>query len=83
MPRAALTTRRGQANVVPLLGEGAPGLLLRCGSALFWDPVYRDWTAVAMGAFDKPTGTHLELHIFSAHKGDYYEIADGLPENLQ
>lgn len=28
-----------------------------------------------MGAFDAPTGTQLEKHIFSADKGDYYDIA--------
>ncbi len=33
-----------------------------------------------MGAFDGPTGTHTELHIFMREKGDYYEIADGLPQ---
>ncbi|MDX3885297.1 GFA family protein [Edaphosphingomonas haloaromaticamans] len=51
-----------------------------CGSALFWKPVFKDSIAVAMGAFDAPTGTHLEKHIFVADKGDYYEIADGLPQ---
>ena len=33
-----------------------------------------------MGAFDQPTGTHLHLHIFTAEKGDYYAIADGVPQ---
>jgi hypothetical protein len=36
-----------------------------------------------MGAFDKPTGTCLEKHIFTADRGDYYEIADGLPQHEQ
>ena len=52
-----------------------------CGSTLFWDPIFRDWTAIAMGAFDGPTQTHLSHHIFVAEKGDYYVIADGLPQN--
>jgi hypothetical protein len=52
-----------------------------CGSSLFWDPVFRDWMGVAMGALDGPTGTTLGVHIFVAEKGDYYEIADGLPQN--
>jgi hypothetical protein len=52
-----------------------------CGSVLFWDPVDHDFIAVGMGAFDIPTGTHLEKHIFVADKGDYYEIADGLPQS--
>lgn len=54
-----------------------------CGSSLFWDPVFKDWTAIAMGAFDGPTNTKLSKHIFVADKGDYYDIADGLPQNLQ
>ena len=52
-----------------------------CGSVLFWDPPHKDWTSIAMGAFDRPTGTHLEMHIFVSEKGDYYDIADGLPQH--
>lgn len=52
-----------------------------CGSSLFWDPIYKDWTAVAMGAFDGVTHTKLIRHIFVADKGDYYDIVDGLPQN--
>jgi hypothetical protein len=54
-----------------------------CGSFLFWHPDGRDKIGVAMGAFDTPTDTALALHIFVADKGDYYEIADGLPQNQQ
>ncbi|MGR8925301.1 GFA family protein [Rhizobium leguminosarum] len=54
-----------------------------CGSSLFWDPTQRDWIAVAMGAIDTPTEVHLAKHIFVADKGDYYEITDGLPQNVQ
>ncbi len=54
-----------------------------CGSTLFWDPIFRDWTGIAMGAFDSPTHTHLARHIFVADKGDYYDITDGLPQNAQ
>lgn len=59
------------------------GFCSTCGSSLFWDPIHRDWTAIAMGAFDSPTHTQLSRHIFVADKGDYYEIADGLPQNQQ
>ena len=52
-----------------------------CGSSLFWDPVQSEKIAVAMGAFDEPTGTRLHMHIFVAQKGDYYDIADGLPQH--
>jgi len=62
----------------------ARGFCGTCGSSLFFDPVGQtDWTAVAMGAFDGPAGTHLGVHIFTADKGDYYDIADGLPQNKQ
>lgn len=57
------------------------GFCGRCGSALFWDPLHRDWTGVALGAFDTPTGIRLGKHIFVSEKGDYYEIADGLPQH--
>ena len=52
-----------------------------CGATLFWDPVERDWTSVAMGLFDDATGTTLKMHIFVAEKGDYYSLSDGLPQN--
>ena len=59
------------------------GFCARCGSVLFFDPPARAWIAIAMGAFDQPTGTTLGKHIFTADKGDYYEIADGLPQDPQ
>ncbi|MEO1018169.1 MAG: GFA family protein [Pseudomonadota bacterium] len=52
-----------------------------CGSSLFFDPPRLNWIAIAMGAFDTPTKTRLAMHIFVADKGDYYDIADGLPQN--
>lgn len=54
-----------------------------CGSSLFFDPLFHDWIGVALGAFDTPTETHIEKHIFVSNKGDYYEIKDGLPQNMQ
>jgi len=54
-----------------------------CGSFLFWNPIHHDTIALAMGAFDTPSQTKLGMHIFVANKGDYYDIADGLPQNLQ
>jgi len=56
------------------------GFCSTCGSALFWKPLHKDMIAVGMGTIDAPTGTHIEMHIFVADKGDYYEIADGLPQ---
>jgi len=54
-----------------------------CGSSLFFDAIFKDWIGVAMGALDTPSGTHLHMHIFVSEKGDYYEIADGLPQNAR
>jgi hypothetical protein len=54
-----------------------------CGSSLFFDPIFRDWIGIYMGAFDTPTNTKLKMHIFVANKGDYYELNDGLPQNQQ
>lgn len=54
-----------------------------CGSALFWKSAFKDSIAVAMGAIAAPTGTRLGHHIFVADKGDYYDIADGLPQSAQ
>ncbi len=51
-----------------------------CGSYLFWDPMGQPRLAVAMGAIDAPTGTKLGIHIFTTDKGDYYDIADGVPQ---
>lgn len=35
----------------------------------------------ALGAIDGPTGITSEKHIFTASKGDYYDINDGLPQS--
>jgi hypothetical protein len=52
-----------------------------CGSALFWEPLEKDFISVAMGAFEAPTETKIAMHIYVANKGDYYDITDGLPQN--
>ncbi|MCP5035987.1 MAG: GFA family protein [Rhodobacteraceae bacterium] len=60
------------------------GFCTTCGSSLFFDPVTgTDWISVSMGAFDTPTGTKICEHIFTADKGDYYTIADDLPQYAQ
>ena len=57
------------------------GFCSLCGSSLFWEPLHRDWIAIAMGAFDDPTHTRIKMHIFVTDKGDYYEISDDLPQH--
>ena len=81
VPREALTVT-GSENLTWFASSERVrrGFCSTCGSVLFWDPPARASTAVAMGAFDPPTGTRLEKHIFVGSKGDYYDIADGVPQ---
>jgi hypothetical protein len=82
VPRASLTVNGSDKVTWFQSSEKVRrGFCSTCGSALFWDPIHKDWTGIAMGAFDPPTDTKLRIHIFVAEKGDYYEIADGLPQN--
>ena len=59
------------------------GFCPTCGAFLFWKHDAEDTMSFALGALDGPTGLHLEKHIFVADKGDYYDIADGLPQHDQ
>lgn len=54
------------------------GFCPNCGSFLFWKSHAEDEIGVALGALDGPTGLWLERHIFTADKGDYYDIADNI-----
>ena len=82
VPRADVTIRGGENVSWYATSEKVRrGFCSTCGSALFWDPVQKDTLAIAMGAFDPPTGTRLAVHIHVADKGDYYDITDGLPQN--
>ncbi|MFK8003090.1 MAG: GFA family protein [Polyangiales bacterium] len=87
VPRTALTVRGGdQVTWFASSEKVRRGFCSACGSSLFFDPIDQaknDWIAVAMGAFDTPTETKLGVHIFVADKGDYYEIADGVPQKEQ
>jgi hypothetical protein len=59
------------------------GFCSNCGSTLFWNPTIDgyQWTAVAMGTLDTPSGVRLSKHTFVGDKGDYYDITDGLPQS--
>lgn len=59
------------------------GFCARCGASLFWDDSARDEIDILAGTLDAPTGLKMVDHIFVANKGDYYEIADGLPQYAQ
>lgn len=82
VPRSALTiTGEDKLNWYQSSEKVRRGFCSVCGSSLFWDPIHRDWIGIAMGAFESPTGTRVHIHVHVADKGDYYEIADGLPQN--
>jgi hypothetical protein len=50
-----------------------------CGSALFWKREAGEVISIMAGLFDSPTGLKGGYHIFTAEKGDYYTVTDGLP----
>jgi len=81
MPRAALKIA-GENNLTWYRSSQKVrrGFCATCGSTLFWAPLAEEWIGITMGAFENPTGTKLEMHIFVTDKGDYYEIADSLPQ---
>lgn len=56
------------------------GFCPTCGSFLFWKHNDEPSLSFALGALEAPTGLRLEKHIFTEDKGDYYEIADGVPQ---
>lgn len=51
-----------------------------CGSSLFWKMDSEDMTSVGAGTLDGPTGLETAKHICVATKGDYYHLADGVPQ---
>ena len=59
------------------------GFCATCGSHLFWRSLSNDDIAILAASVDEPTGLRMASHIFVADKGDYYEIADGIPQHAQ
>ena len=55
------------------------GFCATCGSTLFWRLDGEGRTSFSAGAIDGPTGMTTHKHIFTADKGDYYDIADNAP----
>ncbi|WP_298360816.1 GFA family protein [uncultured Litoreibacter sp.] len=59
------------------------GFCANCGCNLFWKHNDETSMSFSLGAIDGPTGLSIEKHIFVADKGDYYDIADGIPQHAQ
>ena len=87
VPRSSLKITQGEERLGWFHTQKARrGFCPICGSSLFFDPLDRqkhDWIGITLGTIDGATDTTLRMHIFVANKGDYYEIADGLPQKEQ
>jgi hypothetical protein len=56
------------------------GFCGECGGTLFYEPLQKDYVAIAAGTLDPPTGLKTMLQIYVAHRGDYYEIDPAIPQ---
>ena len=79
-PRVTTSEAAKSAETSP---EAERGFCSKCGTSLFWRPNGRETLSVSPGAIDNPTGLRMDEHIYVADKGDYYRIADGLPQQDQ
>ncbi len=62
--------------------EAQRGFCNACGSSLFWKhDADKGAVSVMSGTIDGATGIETAKHIFTAFKGDYYEIADDVPQS--
>lgn len=60
--------------------EAKRGFCNTCGSSIFWTYKSGGNMGIAPGSLDEPTKLTTAMHIFTEFAGDYYEIADGLPQ---
>lgn len=85
-PHAKMTVSKGEDKLKWYRASdyARRGFCSDCGSSLFWNAdgleKHKNRIAIALGALNAPTGVKLREHIFVADKGDYYDIADGLPQ---
>lgn len=56
------------------------GFCPTCGSFLFWKHDAETKMSFSLGLIDGPSNLSLQRHIFTADKGDYYELTDGVPQ---
>ena len=66
--------------LVRLLASIARGFCQSCGASLFWRRAGAGRLSLAAGSLDPPTGLLATGHIHLASAGDWYRIADGLPQ---
>ncbi len=56
------------------------GFCTECGSSLFFDVFGQNRIAIGAGTLTQPTGLKTGKHIFTADKGDYYDITCDAPQ---
>jgi hypothetical protein len=56
--------------------EAERGFCRGCGSTLFWRRIGAATLSVTAGSLEQPTGLHCAAHLFTAFKGDYYELPE-------
>ena len=61
-------------------GQARRGFCCTCGASLFWQPSGAQTTSIAAGTLDPPSGLVTIGHIFTAEKGDFYDIPDDLKQ---
>lgn len=76
---ASLTWQQKSIAEYATPGGGRRGFCPTCGASLYFRGADGGFSIEA-GAIDNPTGGQLESHIFTADKGDYYDLTDGLPQ---
>lgn len=59
------------------------GFCSNCGSALFWKAEGSEYCSVMVGTIDGPTGLKHAKQIYTADKGDYYELDYNVPVHSQ
>jgi hypothetical protein len=81
IPEASLTlTNDSELRWFAASPAARRGFCSACGTVLFWNPVNEDRISVSMGALDEPHPGRIGMHIFTAHKGSYYDIEGTLPQ---
>ena len=81
--RKAEMAIEGEENIVwyRASDQAQRGFCRSCGSSLFWKPDGRETVSIAAGSINAPTGLKSVRHIYAGDKGDYYQIADGVPQD--
>lgn len=58
------------------------GFCTECGGSVFFDPVQKDYMAIAAGTLDAPTGLKTAVQIHVASASDYYQIDERIAQRL-